>query len=138
MFSSILLGTDGSDTATLALRHAVDVAAAVGARLDVVGAYAAGRGVSQDPPPAPSSREAIEASLTDAASFARAAGVETKTHAREGDPAEVILAVAEERGADVIIVGNRGMTGAKRFLLSSVPNKISHHAPCSVMVIRTT
>jgi nucleotide-binding universal stress UspA family protein len=138
MFSSILLGTDGSDTAIQALRHAVDVAAAVGATLDIVGAHPAGRGASQDPPLPPSSREAIEASLTDAASFARAAGVNAKTHAREGDPAEVILAVAEERGSDIIIVGNRGMTGAKRFLLSSVPNKISHHAPCSVMIIRTT
>jgi nucleotide-binding universal stress UspA family protein len=138
MFSSIVLGTDGSDTAIQALRHAVDVAGAVGARLDLVSAYPARRGASQDPQQAPSPREAVEASLTDAASFARDGGVDAKTHAREGDPAEAILAVAEEQGADLVIVGNRGMTGAKRFLLSSVPNKISHHAPCSVMIIRTT
>ena len=60
------------------------------------------------------------------------------TYAREGDPADAILDVAEERGADLIVVGNKGMTGAKRFLLGSVPNKVSHHAPCSVLIIRTT
>ncbi len=49
-----------------------------------------------------------------------------------------ILEVAEQEGVDLIIVGNKGMTGAKRFLLGSVPNKVSHHAPCSVMIIRTT
>ena len=53
-------------------------------------------------------------------------------------PADAILDVAEERDADLIIVGNKGMTGAKRFLLGSVPNKVSHHAPCSVLIIRTT
>ena len=58
--------------------------------------------------------------------------------AREGDPADAILDVAEEEGADLIVVGNKGMTGAKRFLLGSVPNKVSHHAPCSVIIIRTT
>ena len=68
----------------------------------------------------------------------RAAGVEVETFARQGDPADAILDVAEERNADLIIVGNKGMTGAKRFLLGSVPNKVSHHAPCSVLIIRTT
>ena len=55
-----------------------------------------------------------------------------------GDPADAILDVAEEQSADLIVVGNKGMTGAKRFLLGSVPNKVSHHAPCSVMIIRTS
>ena len=62
----------------------------------------------------------------------------SRRYAREGDPADAILDVAEERKADLIIVGNKGMTGAKRFLLGSVPNKVSHHAPCSVLIIRTT
>ncbi len=60
------------------------------------------------------------------------------THAREGDPADAILEVAEQTDADLIVVGNKGMTGARRFLLGSVPNKISHHAPCSVYIVRTT
>ncbi len=68
------------------------------------------------------------------------AGKEDHVHVypRKGDPADAILDVAEEQEADLIIVGNRGMAGAERFLLGSVPNKVSHHAPCSVLIIRTT
>ena len=83
-------------------------------------------------------REDVDATLRDAADEVREAGVEVETFAREGDPADAILDVAEERGADLVVVGNKGMTGAKRFLLGSVPNKVSHHAPCSVLIIRTT
>ena len=57
---------------------------------------------------------------------------------REGDPAEGLIEVAEEENVDCIIVGNKGMTGAKRFLLGSVPNQVSHHAPCNVMIVHTT
>ena len=57
-----------------------------------------------------------------------------RTFARQGEPADAILDVAEEENADLIVVGNKGMTGAKRFLLGSVPNKVSHHAPCSVLI----
>jgi nucleotide-binding universal stress UspA family protein len=46
--------------------------------------------------------------------------------------------VAETEGADLIVVGNKGMTGARRFLLGNVPNKVSHHAPCSVLIVRTS
>ena len=83
-------------------------------------------------------REDVEATLKEAAEEVKAAGVTVETFAREGDPADAILDVAEERHADLIVVGNKGMTGAKRFLLGSVPNKVSHHAPCSVLIIRTT
>ena len=83
-------------------------------------------------------REDVNALLENAAGAARDAGVEAETHAREGDPADAILDVAEEIGADLIVVGNKGMTGARRFLLGSVPNKISHHAPCGVYIVRTT
>jgi nucleotide-binding universal stress UspA family protein len=83
-------------------------------------------------------REDVDATLRKAADQIEEAGVKVETYAREGDPADAILDVAEEQSADLIIVGNKGMTGAKRFLLGSVPNKVSHHAPCSVMIIRTT
>ena len=83
-------------------------------------------------------REEVDQTLSDAADLVREAGVEVETFAREGSPADAILDVAEERDADLIIVGNKGMTGARRFLLGSVPNKVSHHAPCSVLIIRTT
>jgi nucleotide-binding universal stress UspA family protein len=82
-------------------------------------------------------REDVEATLSSAAEVAEAAGVPATTYPRQGDPADAILDVAEERRADLIVVGNKGMTGAKRFLLGSVPNRVSHHAPCSVLIIRT-
>jgi nucleotide-binding universal stress UspA family protein len=66
------------------------------------------------------------------------AGVKVETYSREGDPADAVLDIAEEQNADLIMVGNRGMTGARRFLLGSVPNKIAHHSPCSVLIIRTS
>jgi nucleotide-binding universal stress UspA family protein len=81
----------------------------------------------------------VLALLGDSERQARDAGVkDVETFARQGDAADAILDVAEEQRADLIVVGNRGMTGAKRFLLGSVPNKVSHHAPCSVLIVRTT
>jgi nucleotide-binding universal stress UspA family protein len=82
-------------------------------------------------------REDVEVTLEAAAARIREAGVDVEVFARQGDPADAILDVAEERGSDLIVIGNKGMTGAKRFLLGSVPNKVSHHAPCSVLIIRT-
>ena len=125
MFASIVVGTDGSDTAREAVSQAVALAGLLGARLDIVSAYE------------PGSREDVEATLREAGAEVEAAGVAARTYAREGDAADAILDVAEERGADLVVVGNKGMTGAKRFLLGSVPNKVSHHAPCSVLIIRT-
>jgi nucleotide-binding universal stress UspA family protein len=84
-------------------------------------------------------REDVQAVLDEEAERIRETGVSTvETYPREGDPADAILDVAEEKGADLIVVGNKGMTGARRFLLGSVPNKVSHHAPCNVMIVRTT
>ncbi len=147
MFSSIVVGTDGSDTATQAVREAVDMARAVGATLEIVSAYAPVseqrlRAERRDAPAdvqwAISPRQEVEMSLSDAADIAREAGVNVNTYAREGEPADAILDVAEEQKSDLVIVGNKGMAGAKRFLLGSVPNKVSHHAPCSVLIIRTS
>ena len=147
MFNSIVVGTDGSGTATQAVREAVDMAKATGATLELVSAYAPvsehrlaaeSRDAPEDVQWAINPKQEVELSLSDAAELAREAGVTVNTHAREGDPADAILDVAEERDADLIVVGNKGMTGARRFLLGSVPNKVSHHAPCSVLIIRTT
>jgi len=147
MFKAIVVGTDGSDTATEAVRQAVELAAAVGAKLQLVSAYepvsaqrlgAERREAPEDVQWAINPKEDVEATLDGATELARAAGVEVVQFARRGDAADAILDVAEESGADLIIVGNKGMTGAKRFLLGSVPNKVSHHAPCSVLIIRTS
>jgi nucleotide-binding universal stress UspA family protein len=147
MFKSIVVGTDGSDTATEAVRQAAALAHTVGAKLELVSAYepvAAGRlreerrQAPEDMQWAISPREDVDATLAAAAELVRGVGVTVDVYARQGDPADAILDVAEEREADLIVVGNKGMTGAKRFLLGSVPNKVSHHAPCSVLIIRTT
>ena len=147
MFGSIVVGTDGSNTAKEAVRQPIDLAKQVGASLDIVSAYepVSGDRLRQERREAPKDvewavnpREDVDHTLEEAARETREAGVEVETFARQGDPADAILDVAEERGSDLIVVGNKGMTGAKRFLLGSVPNKVSHHAPCSVLIIRTT
>ena len=58
--------------------------------------------------------------------------------AKEGHPADVLAEVAEAEKVDLIVVGNKGMTGAGRFLLGSVPNRVSHGAPTNVLIVRTT
>jgi nucleotide-binding universal stress UspA family protein len=147
MFRSIVVGTDGSDTARKAVDEAIDLAKAVGAAVCLVSAYEPvpqarlreeARQMPEDLQWMVNPREEVDATLSDAADVVREAGLEVEAFAREGDPADAILDVAEERGADLIVVGNKGMTGARRFLLGSVPNKVSHHAPCSVMIVRTT
>ena len=67
----------------------------------------------------------------------RATGVKVEVHTAPGDPAQVLIEVAEGEQADLIIVGNKGMSGSKRFVLGSVPNKLSHHAPCAVLIAAT-
>jgi nucleotide-binding universal stress UspA family protein len=148
VFGSIVVGTDGSETAREAVRQAIELAGLAGATLEVVSAYepvSAARlreeatEVPRDLEWSVNPREDVDATLAEVAEQATGAGVATvRTYARQGDPADAILDVAEEQGSDLIIVGNKGMTGAKRFLLGSVPNKVSHHAPCSVLIIRTT
>jgi nucleotide-binding universal stress UspA family protein len=147
MFRSIVVGTDGSETAGKAVEESIDLAKAVGAALCIVSAYepVPKSRLREEARQTPSDlqwminpREEVDQTLSDAADLVRQAGVDVETFAREGDPADAILDVAEERGADLIIVGNKGMTGARRFLLGSVPNKVSHHAPCSVLIVRTT
>ena len=146
MFRSIVVGTDGSETAMQAVRQAVELAKSMDAKLELVSAYEPVSDarlrersiqVPEDLQWMINPRADVQATLEQAAEEIRAAGVEVEVFARQGDPADAILDVAEERGSDLIVVGNKGMTGAKRFLLGSVPNKVSHHAPCSVLIIRT-
>ena len=147
MFSSIVVGTDGSETAGEAVREAIELAKRTDSTLALVSAYEPvsdtrlreeRRDVPKDLEWMVNPREDVDHTLGEAERLAKAAGVPVAKHAREGDPADAILDVAEEIGAGLIVVGNKGMTGAKRFLLGSVPNKVSHHAPCSVLIIRTT
>jgi nucleotide-binding universal stress UspA family protein len=145
MFERIVVGTDGSDTATRAVQTAVELAKLSNAKLEIVSAYEPvpqsrlreeTSGISGDISHTINPREDVQFVLDKAAGVAKQEGVEVVTHPREGDPADAILDVAEENDADLVLVGNKGMTGARRFLLGSVPNKISHHAPCSVLIVR--
>jgi nucleotide-binding universal stress UspA family protein len=147
VFTRIVVGTDGSETAAEAVRQAVDLAKLAGAQLSIVSAYAPVskrrlEGEQQDVPAdiqhEIGPREDVNLVLDAAAAAAKQEGVDVQTHPVEADPAEAILNVAEETEADLIVVGNKGMTGARRFLLGSVPNNVSHHAPCSVIIVRTT
>jgi nucleotide-binding universal stress UspA family protein len=147
MFGSIVVGTDGSATAAEAVRQATELAEAVKAKIHLVSAYepVGSQRLREERQEAPddvqwmvNEREDVDSKLKEASEQIAGAGVDVAAYARQGDPADAILDVAEEQNADLIIVGNKGMTGAKRFLLGSVPNKVSHHAPCSVMIIRTT
>src|SRR4029450_1922359 len=129
------------------VRQAVTLARAWGAKVNLVSAFqpVGNQRLREERQQVPddaqwmvNEREDVNATLKEAATKAEEAGVEVETFARQGDPADAILDVAEEEKADLIIVGNKGMTGAKRFLLGSVPNKVWHHAPCSVLIVRTT
>jgi nucleotide-binding universal stress UspA family protein len=147
VFKRIVVGTDGSETAAEAVSQALELAKMTGATLSLVSAYqpASGRRVQAEQAEAPADvqyeigpREDVNLILDSAAADAKQQGVEVQTHPVEADPADAILNVAEETKADLIVVGNKGMTGARRYLLGSVPNNVSHHAPCSVMIVRTT
>jgi nucleotide-binding universal stress UspA family protein len=147
MFNRIVVGTDGSETAAEAVRTAVELAKISKAKLEIVSAYEPvpqqrlkeeGEGISGDVAYAVNPREDVQLVLDNAAAEAKKAKVDVVTHPREGDPADAILDVAEENDADLVMVGNKGMTGARRFLLGSVPNKISHHSPCDVWIVKTT
>ena len=143
MYAAVVVGTDGSETAGKAVARAADLAERTGGRLHVVTAFG--------PKPAEipdeladeynwmaSAGAQAELILRQAADAVARDGLEVETHARHGDPATAIIDVASEVGAAVIVVGNKGMTGVARFLLGSVPNKVAHHAPCDVLIVRTT
>jgi nucleotide-binding universal stress UspA family protein len=147
VFESILIATDGSRTASQAVDAGAEMARKTGARVHVVTAYhplpgpkvSGGRAV--DPELSAwqlRSDSKAETVLDQACAAARIKGVDAEPHARKGDPADAILGMAEELGSDLIVVGNKGLSGARRFLLGSVPDKVSHHAPCSVMIVHTT
>lgn len=139
----IVVGTDGSDTAKLAVQRAATLAKMMDARLELVSGYrddSSSIALSAGMYPGDLSEEARQAAsacLDQAAAELRALGLEVETHCMRGDAATALINVAETTGASLIVVGNKGMNGSRRFLLGSVPNKVSHHSPCSVMIVRT-
>jgi nucleotide-binding universal stress UspA family protein len=146
-YRRVIVGTDGSDTAELAVRHAGRMAAATRASLTVVSAYEA-TGDDLARRQADRLPEDIRWTLTDRAQaedrarrgreLARAEGAgDVELRADAGGPAEVLLTVASELDADLIVVGSRGLTSPARFVLGSVAGSVAHHAPCDVLVVDT-
>ena len=144
MGESIVVGTDGSETAGRAVQEAVRLARALGAELHVVSAYEPIRGARIAGAPegaakiwAPLPDADVEATLQEAAATIRMHDVPVTTYAIQKDPADALLEVAGNVGAGMIVIGNKGMHGAKRLVLGSVPNKVSHHARCNVLIVAT-
>lgn len=142
MFKKIVVGTDGSETATAALGVAADLAAQFGAELHIVSGFqkkalrVTGAGASTEQW-AVSSIDQVEGILVDAADVARRRKITVATHHEPGDPAKALVKVAGTVDADLVVVGNRRMQGVKR-LLGSVPNDVAHSAPCAVLILKTT
>lgn len=124
MYRKILVGTDGSSTAARAVDRAVDVAATSGASLTI---FSVGESAK--------AAEIVETELGRHAS----SGVDLMTLVSEGDPVTALLDTAREGAYDLLVLGNRGMTGVARFFrLGAVPNKVVHHLPCSLLIVKTT
>lgn len=143
MAEQIVVGTDGSESAKLAVNEAVRLAKLLGAELHLVSGFkpirdakiaGAPEGAAKIWAPLPDSK--VEAILSEAAAGVRTRGVEVKTHALQEEPADALVEVAGEVGASMIVVGNRGMHGARR-VLGSVPNAVSHKARCNVLIVAT-
>ena len=153
MYKAIVVGTDFSKTAANAVDQAAQLAKAFDGTLHIVTAFKPAMTASI----AASSLEAmaaggaeflqeadsaianeVESTLKDLEAKLSADGIRVQVHSTAGDPADALIEVAEQTKADLIVVGNRGMGGVKRFVLGSVPNKISHHSPCSVLIVHTT
>lgn len=140
-YRHIVVGTDGSSTAAEAVRHAAELAVACDARLTVMSAYVRNEGASAPTDVEPwmvSDAAGANDNVIAGQELARGVGVKTVGARTEaGDPAGALLDVADDVGADLIVVGSRGMSAPTRFILGSVPNRVSHHAKCDVIIVRT-
>lgn len=140
MFETVVVGADGSATAAEAVRQAIGLVKLTGGRLHIVTAYKPQQlrsPAGEEYTDSLSTGDIASSVLADLASRARSNGVEAQTHQKPGDPADAICEVATQVKADVIVVGNKGMTGVRR-VLGSVPNSVAHQAPCAVLIAFTT
>lgn len=140
MLSTVAVGTDGSETAGKAVGEAAEIARRFGAKLVLLSAFE-----DSKRPSVPDSEVELQWATNSAARMReilerneeqlREAGIECESRAEGGDPAEVLVRLAADCGADLLVIGNRGM---KRRVLGSVPNTVTHKADCSVLVVKTT
>jgi nucleotide-binding universal stress UspA family protein len=138
MFETVVVGADGSETAAEAVRQAIELVKLTGGKLHIVSAYTphALKTGGDEFAKSLGSDAVARSLLDDLGSRAALAGVTVDTHAKAGSPADAICDVATAVNADLVIVGNKGMTGARR-ILGSVPNSVAHQAPCSVLIADT-
>jgi nucleotide-binding universal stress UspA family protein len=138
MFKTVLVAADDSVTAARAVSTAVELVKATGGALHVMTAY--------NLPSAPVDvlpGEYLNALTDDADLLLQRLresiveeGVEARYHSVAGPAPEAIVRVADVVGAELIVVGNKGMKGMRR-VLGSVPNSVAHHANCSVLIVDT-
>lgn len=133
----IVVGFDGSDHSRKALERAADLASE--AELTVVcaaGISELSRHAPGEVPVDPKDVEARATALAEARSYLDGRGMAARYIEGHGSPADVIVDEAEDSGADLIVVGTRGLHAGRRLLLGSVSTKVVHHAPCDVLVVR--
>jgi nucleotide-binding universal stress UspA family protein len=144
MLETIAVGTDGSETATKAVEFALDLAEKYGSRMVFISSYTpvTETRIKREQRDAPADiqwainpAEDVEAALRQVEEMADERGLKWTSEARQGDPADVLVEIAEAHGADLLVIGNKGM---QRRVLGSVPNSVTHKANCSVMIVKTT
>jgi len=142
MLSTVAVGTDGSTTAAMAVEAAVEIARRFDAKLVLLSAFQGadarhrGSGTGSEELQWAFDNDArVREMLHRTEQDLRDRKVDCTTMVEEGDPAEVLIRLAEDCEADLLVIGNRGM---RRRVLGSVPNTVTHKAPCSVYVVKTT
>jgi nucleotide-binding universal stress UspA family protein len=144
MVQTVAVGTDGSGTADKAVEFAIEMAARYEARIVFISAYVPVREsrLQREARDAPEDlqwtinpAEDVDATLRECEERAESKGLRWASEAREGDPAKILVDLAASNDADVLVIGNKGM---QRKVLGSVPNSVSHNAPCSVVIVKTT
>jgi nucleotide-binding universal stress UspA family protein len=144
MYRTVVVGTDGSPTADRAVEAAAELARSWGSALHIVTAFRSPRSgmgaatgvdlVDSGAGQALAEESARAVGLAAIQNFGD--GVAAEAHAAQGNADDVILAAADEVGADLIVVGSKGMRGARRYL-GSVPNSVAHAADCAVLIVKT-
>jgi nucleotide-binding universal stress UspA family protein len=124
MYEKIIVGTDGATTAGRAVDRAAEIARAIGAHLTIM--------TAGDP------KKAQVVVDQEAQRVSSTGPIDVGTLVVDADPSTALVEAAEAGGYDLLVVGNKGMHGVSRFFLGSVPNKVSHHVHCSLMIVKTT
>ncbi len=144
MFKVIVVGTDGSERAAVAVEQAFTLAKLSGAKVHgvhvlrpILTAATAQLDAGAVAITNEDRKEDARRIRTEFLAEAERHGVPAEMETYDGEPADALIKAAEAVEADLLVVGNRGMSGVRRFVLGSVPNKVSHHSPCSLLIVDT-